>query len=130
MARRRIVLSLALLLSACAAEATTIPAGSPANPAGPEAPSETAAVSSAERPPAAPATTGGMGGMGDMGGMGGMQGMPGMVHDGGAVAPSGSAAPGTVYACPMHPEVTSPTPGRCPKCGMQLEPRTPDAGTR
>jgi FtsP/CotA-like multicopper oxidase with cupredoxin domain len=25
-----------------------------------------------------------------------------------------------VYACPMHPEVTSEEPGRCPKCGMKL----------
>jgi FtsP/CotA-like multicopper oxidase with cupredoxin domain len=25
-----------------------------------------------------------------------------------------------VYACPMHPEVTSQQPGRCPKCGMKL----------
>jgi FtsP/CotA-like multicopper oxidase with cupredoxin domain len=24
------------------------------------------------------------------------------------------------YTCPMHPEVTSDTPGRCPKCGMKL----------
>jgi FtsP/CotA-like multicopper oxidase with cupredoxin domain len=24
------------------------------------------------------------------------------------------------YACPMHPEVTSPEPGRCPKCDMKL----------
>jgi FtsP/CotA-like multicopper oxidase with cupredoxin domain len=30
--------------------------------------------------------------------------------------------PGTVleYVCPMHPEVVSPEPGRCPKCGMKL----------
>jgi hypothetical protein len=28
-----------------------------------------------------------------------------------------------VYACPMHPEVTSPTPGTCPQCGMDLERR-------
>jgi FtsP/CotA-like multicopper oxidase with cupredoxin domain len=25
-----------------------------------------------------------------------------------------------VYGCPMHPEVTSEEPGRCPKCGMKL----------
>ena len=35
--------------------------------------------------------------------------------------PSASAGP-TVYACPMHPEARSPTPGKCPKCGMDLQP--------
>jgi hypothetical protein len=29
----------------------------------------------------------------------------------------------TVYVCPMHPEVTSDMPGRCPKCHMNLEPK-------
>lgn len=33
------------------------------------------------------------------------------------------------YTCPMHPEVRSATPGRCPKCGMSLVPVKPDAGT-
>jgi FtsP/CotA-like multicopper oxidase with cupredoxin domain len=31
-----------------------------------------------------------------------------------------AAGPPAVYACPMHPEVTSDQPGRCPKCGMKL----------
>ena len=35
-----------------------------------------------------------------------------------AAMPAG-AGPIT-YACPMHPEVTSQEPGRCPKCGMKL----------
>lgn len=26
-----------------------------------------------------------------------------------------------LYKCPMHPEVTSDKPGKCPKCGMFLE---------
>ncbi|MEO6192961.1 MAG: heavy metal-binding domain-containing protein [Thermoanaerobaculia bacterium] len=29
-----------------------------------------------------------------------------------------------VYTCPMHPEVTSTTPGKCPKCGMTLVKRS------
>jgi uncharacterized protein len=29
----------------------------------------------------------------------------------------------TVYTCPMHPEVESSEPGRCPKCGMDLQPK-------
>ncbi|WP_232351858.1 copper-transporting P-type ATPase [Inhella proteolytica] len=35
------------------------------------------------------------------------------------------AAPGTVYTCPMHPEVRQDHPGNCPKCGMTLEPLLP-----
>ena len=25
-----------------------------------------------------------------------------------------------VYICPMHSDVRQPTPGKCPKCGMNL----------
>jgi Cu+-exporting ATPase len=31
-------------------------------------------------------------------------------------------APGTIYTCPMHPEIRQVGPGKCPKCGMALEP--------
>ncbi len=30
---------------------------------------------------------------------------------------------GTVYTCPMHPEIEQEGPGECPKCGMALEPK-------
>src|SRR5262249_26961692 len=32
---------------------------------------------------------------------------------------------GTVYVCPMDPEVAEPAPGPCPVCGMALEPAEP-----
>ena len=34
----------------------------------------------------------------------------------------GEVQPASSYACPMHPEVTSTSPGTCPKCGMKLVP--------
>ncbi|MBB6094985.1 Cu+-exporting ATPase [Povalibacter uvarum] len=37
-------------------------------------------------------------------------------------------APGTIYTCPMHPEVQQMGPGTCPKCGMALEPLMPELG--
>ena len=38
--------------------------------------------------------------------------------------------PGTIYTCPMHPEIRQPGPGSCPICGMALEPEvvSADAG--
>lgn len=35
---------------------------------------------------------------------------------------AGTAVQAAKYACPMHPEVTSDKPGKCSKCGMNLEP--------
>ena len=29
---------------------------------------------------------------------------------------------GTIYTCPMHPQIRQPGPGNCPICGMALEP--------
>ena len=58
-------------------------------------------------------------------------GMQPMVQIGGnAMRPSpaparGPEAPkGTIYVCPMDPEVRQVAPGACPKCGMALEPET------
>lgn len=46
-------------------------------------------------------------------------------HEGhGAGAATDGGAEGTVYVCPMHPEVTSTAPGAlCPKCNMKLVPK-------
>ena len=41
------------------------------------------------------------------------------------LTPKGEAPPapaGTIYTCPMHPEVRQVGPGSCPICGMALEP--------
>ena len=35
-------------------------------------------------------------------------------------AAQSSKVPPTVYACPMHPDATAPTPGTCPRCRMSL----------
>ncbi len=48
-----------------------------------------------------------------------------------AAAPSGAqqtASAGTVYTCPMHPQIRQPNSGRCPICSMPLELATTDGG--
>ena len=45
------------------------------------------------------------------------------------LSPDSSAAQedvpeGTIYTCPMHPEIRQEGPGSCPICGMALEPET------
>ena len=43
-----------------------------------------------------------------------------------ARSPETPAAPdGTIYTCPMHPEIRRNQPGNCPICGMTLEPVLP-----
>jgi len=43
----------------------------------------------------------------------------------GSAAATPDAAPGTIYTCPMHPEIRRDRPGSCPLCGMALEPLMP-----
>jgi len=53
----------------------------------------------------------------------------GCARDPVGAAPSAAPAPNaptepskaTTYKCPMHPNVTSDKPGKCPECGMNLE---------
>jgi Cu+-exporting ATPase len=50
------------------------------------------------------------------------------------LAPEARKAPapaplGTIYTCPMHPEIRQDHPGACPICGMALEPTTVTAET-
>jgi len=44
----------------------------------------------------------------------------------GTLPAQAQAIPGTIYTCPMHPEIRQDDPGNCPKCGMTLEPLIPE----
>ena len=43
----------------------------------------------------------------------------------GPAVPLPAAAVGTIYTCPMHPQIRQDHPGTCPICGMTLEPEMP-----
>lgn len=45
---------------------------------------------------------------------------PSHAGHGAATAGADAGVQAEVYVCPMHPEVTSPGPGVCPKCNMKL----------
>ena len=47
---------------------------------------------------------------------------PGKYLTGGGANKPPHAAAGTIYTCPMHPEIRQEGPGSCPICGMALEP--------
>jgi len=55
---------------------------------------------------------------------------PARYVEGASAAPTHAAsarddASGTVYTCPMHPQIRQNGPGNCPICGMALEPLMP-----
>ncbi|HEU5275667.1 MAG TPA: heavy metal translocating P-type ATPase [Xanthobacteraceae bacterium] len=43
--------------------------------------------------------------------------------------PAAPAPAGTIYTCPMHPQIRQLGPGSCPICGMALEPEVATAET-
>jgi Cu+-exporting ATPase len=45
----------------------------------------------------------------------------------GMTPPPVGAAEGTIWTCPMHPQIRQDHPGACPICGMALEPETVSA---
>jgi len=51
---------------------------------------------------------------------------PGQDH--GAASPAKTEA--SNYGCPMHPEVQQASPGKCPKCGMDLMQKSAAAGAK
>jgi hypothetical protein len=107
-----IVVVAALAIAGCSLGPAPI-ATSPRDPSNPNAPEGASPLPPANQPTEAPAG-------GPAHDHGQMHGTPGP-----AGAGSGAASPGqaVVYTCPMHPEVTSPSPGQCPKCGMNLVPK-------
>ena len=145
MLRTLIALIGVILLAGCAAPAvqTGLPDDHPANPNAPASPAPAASVTLALNPSTAPPPPQDDS-MGEP-----HQGMPGMKggHDGMAGMPEPSDADGTnrnaaggppqsapatapgattvQYTCPMHKEVVSNQPGKCPKCGMKLVPKKP-----
>jgi hypothetical protein len=109
---RPTALATALLIAGCASQpAPKAAAIDPSNPAAEEAPPASLtplvgggaqrpeAPKAAPTPEAAPEHQG---------------------HDHGGKETQPSA---TTYTCPMHPEISSPKPGKCPKCGMTLVPK-------
>jgi Cu+-exporting ATPase len=52
---------------------------------------------------------------------------PGRYLGSSAREPAAPMPAGTIFTCPMHPEVRQQGPGSCPICGMALEPEMPTA---
>ena len=54
-------------------------------------------------------------------------GAPSKYLDGGLKdSESPASVAGTIYICPMHPQIRQNQPGNCPICGMSLEPLLPE----
>ena len=131
-----------LSVTGCATPSSpnSLPADHPANPSATETPAQPFSQVLASGDPAASLPNGGGSPTAAQHELGSMPGMShGDMAHGGHATPSQAPAtaqtskPGTatpasapatgaaLYACPMHPEVTSTNPNdRCPKCGMKI----------
>jgi hypothetical protein len=122
----------AFALMGCNGPAVPPPAaGSPASPSATPAPPSSVIAAAARDPlaepsasalaPPEPAAPGHAGHAGHRG-----HAPPSTSATAAASAPAAPKAPkggATVHTCPMHPEVRQAGPGRCPHCGMNLEPK-------
>ncbi|MDB5319221.1 MAG: hypothetical protein JWN40_852 [Phycisphaerales bacterium] len=137
--------SLMLFFMGCAVPVSqpVLSADDPANPLAAESPGPQGSSTLALNDVALPAAAGTDSAMEMQPGMAGMRGMDhsmhGMQHGTPVTRPGANAdlsaprwtpmtMPATsavIYTCPMHKEVVSSQPGRCPKCGMKLVPKGP-----
>lgn len=99
----RLIETILLFATACSPAPMPISTSShdPSSPSAPEGRTPAVPAAASEAPPSAPAGE----------------------HHAHAHEPLAGDAGSVVYVCPMHPEVTSPTPALCPKCNMKLVPK-------
>ena len=46
----------------------------------------------------------------------------GWIRAAGGTSAGAAVTAGSIFTCPMHPQIRQPAPGRCPICGMALVP--------
>jgi hypothetical protein len=122
-----------LIVAACSAREVpaTWPDASPASPAALAAPAAPVTRALETDPPLPGESTDGWAGLRTQGapadpmqhsghGGGASRASPGAESRGDHSVEHGHGGDAVVYTCPMHPDVVSDRPGKCPRCGMTL----------